>query len=95
LATGQLTRANQPTIPEPLRAQLRQLTGIAAGGRYALIPAQLVFGRDGADQPAHADFTIVLADVRAGEIRWSQTLRGTGSSPWEAVAAAVRTMFPR
>lgn len=94
LATRQLKRHASSTIPEPLRAQLRQLAGVAAGGRYAFVPAELMFVRDSATQRSYADFSIVLADVRLGAISWSDTMRGTGDTPWEAVAAAVRTMFP-
>lgn len=94
LSTAQLKRYALTTIPEPVRAQLRQLTGVAAGGRYALVPAELVLGRDPANKRAVADFTVILADVRAGAIGWSNTLRGTGLTPWEAVSVAVRLMFP-
>jgi len=94
LATRQLKLHAPSTIPEPLRAQLRQLAGVAAGGRYAFVPAELTFVRDSASRRSYADFSIVLADVRLGAISWSDTMRGTGASPWEAVAGAVRTMFP-
>lgn len=94
LATSQLKIHALSTIPEPLRAQLRQLTGVAAGGRYALIPAELRFVWDATNQRASADFTIVLADVRLGAVSWSNTMRGWGATPWDAVALAVRIMFP-
>ncbi|MSR07123.1 MAG: hypothetical protein EXR93_08680 [Gemmatimonadetes bacterium] len=94
IATSQLKTHALSTIPEPLRAQLRQLTGIAAGGRYALIPAGLRFTWDANNRRAVADFTIVLADVRLGAVSWSNTLRGFGATPWDAVALAVRVMFP-
>lgn len=94
LPTGLLKREAAEPIPESLRASLRQLTAIAAGGRYALVPAELVFGWDGVAQRAYADLSMTLADVRTGTITWSNTLRGTGPNPWTAVAGAVRTMFP-
>ena len=104
-ATGMLANPDQlptkllqthtlATIPEPLRAQLRTLTAVAAGGRYALVPAGLNFVWDTERRRAYADFTITLADVRAGAVSWSNTMRGSGETPWDAVAIAARLMFP-
>ncbi len=96
LATSTLRTHALTTIPEPLRAQLRQLVAVAAGGRYALIPVSVAFTHGGtAEEPQnYADFTIVLTDVRVGAVSWSNTMRGSGRTPWEALATAVRIMFP-
>ena len=41
------TKREPEIVPDPLRSQLRTLSALAGGGRYALIPAGLVFRRPG------------------------------------------------
>ena len=83
-------------VPDPLRYQLRTLVGLV-GGRYALIPAGLVYRRtpgrpDG--QSATAELSIVMVDTRVGRIGWRTTARGEGDDPWTALTRAVKSLTP-
>jgi hypothetical protein len=93
LPTSQLRVYNLQTVPEPLRAHIRTLTGATTGGRHSLVPAGLSLS-----SPAQgryiADFTIVLVDTRLGIVWFSNTFRGFGDSIWDAVAGAARILFP-
>jgi hypothetical protein len=93
LATSRLRVYTLQTVPEPLRAQLRTLTGAVTGGRHALVPAGLDISRQ-PDGRYVADFSIALADVRVGAVGWSNTLRGVGDDVWTAVTSATRLLFP-
>ena len=53
-----LLRSPMERVPDPLRSQLRTLTGIA-GGRHALIPASLVFRADTAGL-GRAELTLAI-----------------------------------
>ncbi len=85
-------RHNLSRIPDPLRSQMRSLTGVA-GDRFALVPASLFFFEDETGG-GRAELTVVLADVRLGEIRWRSVARGVGTTPWIALAAALETLAP-
>ena len=87
-------RHNLSRIPDPLRSQMRSLTGVA-GDRFALVPASLFFFVDETGEgEGRAELTMVLADVRLGEIRWRSVARGVGMTPWMALAAALETLAP-
>jgi hypothetical protein len=85
-------RHNLSRIPDPLRSQMRSLTGVV-GDRLALVPASLLFFEDESGG-GRAELTMVLADVRLGEIRWRSVARGVGTTPWMALAAALETLAP-
>jgi len=81
-------------VPDPLRAQLRML-GAVAGGTYVLAPASLFFKTDSANRRmGRAELTMVLVDVRLGQVSWRSVARGTGDEPWTAVNAALKTLTP-
>jgi hypothetical protein len=93
-------------VPDPLRYQLRTLVGIT-GGRYALVPAGLVFriaprpaGSVGAQHAAPlpmvgvAELSIVLIDTRTGRVGWRTVARGEGGDPWTALTRAVKALTP-
>jgi hypothetical protein len=85
-------------VPDPLRYQLRTLMGLV-GGRYALIPAGLVFRRTTVRQSANpsiatAELSIVLVDSRLGKVGWRTTARGEGDDPWTALTRAVKSLTP-
>jgi len=81
-------------VPDPLRAQLRML-GAVAGGSYVLAPASLFFKTDSANRKmGKAELTMVLVDVRLGQVSWRSVARGTGEDPWSAVNAALKTLAP-
>jgi hypothetical protein len=84
-------------VPDPLRYQLRTLVGLV-GGRYAMIPAGLVFR---APSPAAAsrglataELSIVMVDTRVGRIGWRTVARGEGEDPWTALTRAVKSLTP-
>ena len=93
-------------VPDPLRYQLRTLMGLV-GGRYAMVPAGLVFRRPpvspSARQPdtlsarppvAVAELSIVLIDTRVGKVGWRTVARGEGDDPWTALTRAVKSLTP-
>jgi hypothetical protein len=93
-------------VPDPLRYQMRTLVGIA-GGRFALVPAGLVFriaprpaGPVGAQHAAPlpmmavAELSIVLIDTRIGKVGWRTVARGEGLDPWTALTRAVKSLTP-
>jgi hypothetical protein len=84
-------------VPDPLRYQLRTLLGLV-GGRYALVPAGLVFRvSTPAAAPrgkATAELSMVLVDTRVGRVGWRTTARGEGDDPWTALTRAVKSLTP-
>jgi hypothetical protein len=79
-------------IPDPLRSSLRNLCALT-GGRFAMVPASLVWTRDttGAFRAALA---LALADTRSGFVAWRTETAGTGHTPAEALAAALALVLP-
>ena len=91
---GTAALRNLRRIPDPLRSQMRSLTG-AAGDRLALVPASLFFFQEeGEIGVGRAELTVVLAEVRLGEIQWRSVARGSGETPWLALRAALETLAP-
>jgi hypothetical protein len=80
-------------VPDPLRYQLRTLVGLA-GGRYAMIPAGLVYRRRPGRTDATAELSIVMIDTRVGRIGWRTVARGDGDDPWAALTKAVKSLTP-
>jgi hypothetical protein len=91
-------------VPDPLRSELRTLSALAGsgGGRYALVPAGLVFKRSrvvgaGAGQvggTATAELTVVMVDVRTGRVDFRTVARGDGGDPWTALTRALKSLTP-
>jgi hypothetical protein len=79
-------------VPDPLRSSLRSLMAVA-GGRLALVPASLGFGPE-PDGQIRADLSLVLADSRSGKITWRSLALGRGSTPDEALNAAIASVLP-
>ena len=79
-------------IPDPLRSSLRNLMAVA-GGRVAMVPAALGFGKD-ADGRVRADLTLVAADTRGGKILWRATATGRGADPAQALQGALDQALP-
>lgn len=82
-------------VPDPLRYQMRTLVGIA-GGRYALVPAGLVYRHapGTAAGIATAELSIVLIDTRVGRVGWRTVARGEGPDAWTALTRAVKSLTP-
>jgi hypothetical protein len=107
MSTALLRAENVVAVPDPLRSQLRTLAAIA-GGRYALIPAALLYHRTvgPADSltarptppvgggGATAELFVVMVDVRLGRVGWRTVARGEGDDPWSALTRAVKSMTP-
>ena len=80
-------------VPDPLRYQLRTLVGLV-GGRYAMVPAGLVYRRRPGRTDATAELSIVMVDTRVGRIGWRTVARGDGDDPWTALTKAVKSLTP-
>jgi hypothetical protein len=87
-----MLRARFDDVPEPLRTNMRQLVALV-GGRFALVPAALVFSRD-ADGQTRAELALSLADTRTGKIIWRTLAWGLGDSPEQAFTAALTAVLP-
>ena len=92
MGTAVLRNPGFSRVPDPLRSQLRLLTG-ATGDRLAMIPASLVFVSED-DGGGRAELTLVLADVRTGDVTWRSTARAVGDDPWDALDRALETILP-
>jgi hypothetical protein len=98
MGTPFLRAENIVDVPDPLRYQLRTLMGLV-GGRYALVPAGLVFRQPPNRPPAQpplavAELSIVMIDTRVGKVGWRTTARGEGPDPWTALTRAVKSLTP-
>lgn len=93
LGTAFLRGGQLVDVPDPLRYQLRTLVGLA-GGRYALIPAGLVFRRRPGRTDATAELSMVMVDTRVGKVGWRTIARGDGDDPWTALTRAVKSLTP-
>lgn len=82
-------------VPDPLRYELRTLAGLA-GGRFACVPAGLVFRKApaGSGMAAVAELSVVLIDTRLGKIGWRTVARGEGDDPWTALTRAMKALTP-
>lgn len=92
MGTALLRAPELKQLPDPLRSQMRALTGVA-GGRYALVPAALVYYRT-PEGRGRAELTLVIADVRTGLIGWRTTAHAAGDDPWTALRDAFKTLTP-
>jgi hypothetical protein len=89
-----MLRGEQITqVPDPLRSQLRNLTGVA-GDRYAVIPAALGFFASEEEGVGRAELYMVIVDVRKGFVEWRTTAKGEGDDPWDALWEALRELVP-
>lgn len=79
-------------IPDPLRSSLRNLMAVA-GGRVAMVPAALGFGRE-ADGRVRADLSLVAVDTRSGKVIWRALATGRGAGPPEALQSALEVALP-
>jgi hypothetical protein len=86
---------NLKDVPDPLRSYLRQLLGLAGGGRYALIPASLTIVPAGINGDSlSVSLAAVLADGRFGKVVWRTLAVGQGENAEEAFQSALATLFP-
>ena len=94
LGTPFLRAGNVIDVPDPLRYQLRTLMGLV-GGRYALIPAGLVFRHPTVGSTgATAELSVVMIDSRVGRVGWRTIARGEGPDAWTALTRAMKNLTP-
>lgn len=92
MGTALLRSGDSKRVPDPLRSQMRALTGVA-GERFALVPASLVFV-PGEGEHGRAELTFAIVDIRTGLIEWRTTAWAEGDDPWTAVWDALATLVP-
>lgn len=92
IATALLRSGDTRRVPDPLRSQMRGLTGVV-GDRYALVPASLVFV-PAETRPGRAELSLVVTDVRTGMIEWRTTAWAEADDPWTALWDALTTLVP-
>jgi hypothetical protein len=80
------------TVPDPLRASLRNLMAVV-GGRVAMVPASLGFLPD-STRRIRAELSLVAADTRTGKVVWRSLALGSGATPDAALAAALSAVLP-
>jgi hypothetical protein len=79
-------------VPDPLRSQMRNLAAVV-GGRYALVPASLVFFAE-PDGRGRAEMTLAIVELRLGQSSWRTVARGVGDDPWDATWEALKGLVP-
>jgi hypothetical protein len=107
MATAILRAESITVVPDPLRSQLRTLAAVAgSGGRYVLVPAALVYRRTVGRSDSRtvyptdtvpsgtAELSVVLVDVRTGQVGFRTVARGEGDDPWTALERAVKSLTP-
>ncbi len=93
MGTALLRAGGLTKIPDPLRSQMRNLTG-ATGNRFALVPASLAYFATDTAGVARAELTMVVAEVRSGRVDWRTVARGEGEDPWTALWDALTSLVP-
>jgi len=88
-----LRQTSLRTVPDPLRSYLRNLMAVAGGGRYALVPAALIYS-PGEDGLITVRLAAALADGRSGAILWRTEVEGRGADAAAALRAALAIIFP-
>ena len=81
------------TVPDPLRGELRKLIAIASGGRYAVVPAALIF-RVAPNGDVRAALSIVVIDGRRGTISFRAVAMADGPDPLTAFDRAMKNLTP-
>ncbi len=87
-----LRAPNLRSVPDPLRASLRNLMALV-GGRIAMVPAALGFVRDTSGR-VRAELSLVAADTRSGKVVWRSVAVGNGTDPDHALQAALGAVLP-
>ncbi|MFI5236085.1 MAG: hypothetical protein ACHQXA_10265 [Gemmatimonadales bacterium] len=92
MAQGMMRDERLRFVPDPFRSALRNLTAIA-GGRFALVPAAVVFYRDpkGIDV---AEVLLVLVDSREASVLWRTRAVGRGPTAEAALGTAIDHVLP-
>ena len=99
MGSAVLRAPNLEIVPDPLRGELRTLVALGGnGGRFALVPAALVYRRAAAGPPdrpfATAELTIAMVDARTGRVGFRTIARGDGDDAWSALTRAVKNLTP-
>lgn len=80
-------------VPDPLRTNLRSMMAMV-GGRYALVPAALVFTRDTVKQSVLSEMSLVLVDSRTGKVVWRTLAWAHGATPEQALVSSLDLVLP-
>lgn len=80
-------------VPDPLRTNIRSMVAMV-GGRYALIPAALVFTQDTLKKSVLSEMSITLVDGRTGKVIWRTLAWAHGATPEQALVASLDLVLP-
>jgi hypothetical protein len=92
MGQGILRASKMDVVPDPLRANLRALVALT-NARFAFVPAAIGILPDSAGG-IRADISMVLADIRTGQVVWRAVATASGAKPSRALIAAVARVLP-
>jgi hypothetical protein len=87
-----LRSGNLKTVPDPTRAYLRTLSGLA-NARFVFVPASLLFGRDSTGT-IEATLVALVTDTRTGAVGWRSSAIGTGPTAAAALKSTIDYFLP-
>ncbi len=80
-------------VPDPLRTNIRSMMAMV-GGRYAVVPAALVFTQDTAKKSVLSELSITLVDSRTGKVVWRTVAWAHGATPEQALVSSLDLVLP-
>lgn len=92
MGQGVMRSPDLKDVPDPLRSSLRTLVALS-GGRHAFIPAAVGFSPDSTGE-YRADVSLVLTDIRIGNVLWRTHTHALGNTPARALTNAMEAVFP-
>ena len=92
MGQGILRASKMDVVPDPLRSNLRALVALT-NARFAFVPAAIGILPDSMGG-VRADISMVLADIRTGQVVWRAVATGSDAKPSRALIAAIARVLP-